>query len=385
MIDKISFENYKAFKDTQELSIKPFTILIGKNSAGKSAVGKLFALISDSLNGKHKQPLRVKIGDVELGGEYRDLVYGRKLGFLEFGITKENNSLSVKIAPALRPTDDISIMSWRYQDGKISVEKDRTSRFKGFIPDSGIEGSKGNKISLNNILGFNIDYIGPFRVEPKRSYSKPQISDDTIVGIDGRYAYDILINDSQNTNPEIVTKVSEWYKENFEGWGIKIVENGNSQFSIELTNQNSLSVNLRDVGEGMGQILPLVTRAYMPIKEDTIIVIEQPELHLHPAAHGNLAELLAKVQKETDKGRYVIETHSQNFVLRFRRLIAEGTLDSESVIIYYVDFDEDSQKSSLTQITVNSKGEVSDWPEGIFSESLDEAVAIRTAQIDNEK
>jgi predicted ATPase len=382
MIDKIYFENYKAFKDSQELEIKPFTILIGKNSAGKSAVGKLLPLISDSLKGENKQPLRVKIGDVELGGEYRDLVYGRKYAFLELGLERADKSLSIKIAPALRPTDDISIADWKYEDAEISLKKDGNS--KGFIPEESIKKSDGNSVDISTIFGFKVDYIGPFRVQPKRSYNKPQVADGSVVGIDGRYAYDLLINDSLNTSSELLKNVSDWYKSNFEEWGVKIVENGNSQFSIELNNKNALSVNLRDVGEGMGQILPLVVRAYMPIEDDTIIVIEQPELHLHPAAHGNLAQLFADSLSKNNNTRYIIETHSQNFVLRLRRLIAEGKLDSDSVVIYYVDFDEESQKSSLNKITVNSLGEVSDWPEGVFSESLDEAIAIRTAQIDKE-
>ena len=69
-----------------------------------------------------------------------------------------------------------------------------------------------------------------------------------------------------------------------------------------------------------------------------MISIEEPELHLHPAAHGNLAELFVESLTDTNKN-YFIETHSQNFILRLRALVAEGKINCEDLAIYYVDYD----------------------------------------------
>ncbi|ENI5461280.1 AAA family ATPase [Flavobacterium psychrophilum] len=89
MINKISFKNYKLFKEKQTLELKPITILIGKNNSGKSAVLKLPVLISNSLEGL---PInwKYKIGDdsdnsIELGTDFKDLVYNRnEKSFVEF-------------------------------------------------------------------------------------------------------------------------------------------------------------------------------------------------------------------------------------------------------------------------------------------------------------
>ena len=102
MINKISFKNYKLFKEKQTLELKPITILIGKNNSGKSAVAKLPVLISNGLKGL---PLNwvFKIGDekensIELGTDFKDLVYNRNdKSFIEFGVFNEDNSIEIAL------------------------------------------------------------------------------------------------------------------------------------------------------------------------------------------------------------------------------------------------------------------------------------------------
>ena len=83
--------------------------------------------------------------------------------------------------------------------------------------------------------------------------------------------------------------------------------------------------------------------------------------------------------------KYLIETHSQNFVLRIRRLIAEGKLNPDDFALYYVDFNEDNNESELKRIIVHDGGNVDFWPEGIFGESVIEARAIMNANINDLK
>ena len=182
--------------------------------------------------------------------------------------------------------------------------------------------------------------------------------------------------------------MSEFYQKNFEGWGIKVNQDNAPPYQIELI-KDALKINLKDVGLGMIHTLPLVVRASIDAPEDTLIIIEEPELHLHPAAHGNLAEMFALSLKDKHK-KYFIETHSQNFVLRLRRLIAEGKMNPEDVVIYYVDFDEAANESQLIRINIDDMGRPTDesgkiyWPAHVFSETLDETTAIRTAQLNKQ-
>jgi predicted ATPase len=174
--------------------------------------------------------------------------------------------------------------------------------------------------------------------------------------------------------------VSEWYKANFDGWGIKVNTDLQPFCKVELTREDrKFNVNIADVGQGMSQALPLVVNAFLPSNK-YLTIIEQPELHLHPAAHGNLAQLFAESSIKFKK-KYLIETHSQNFVLRLRRMIAEGNFDHNDLQIYWIDYDGNTNASCIKKINVNEFGEVDFWPENIFSETLDETIAMRTAQV----
>jgi predicted ATPase len=400
MINHIHFRNYKSFKDIQELELRPLTILIGKNSSGKSAVAKLPTMIEGSLSGKFQEPLLVINDGIELGAEFRDLVYGREIGSLEFILKSNSNSLEVEITSGVKDSEFPRIRKWSlngelklsYNDNNHSylLDSNKTNYDCNFL------GFELNKMSEKNKLGgindvkqnlrdngitLKTNYIGPFRQIPERIYNIVGTSRSNKIGNKGENAYQILISDFLYYDGELLKKISNWYKANFDGWGIDVNIASKPDCKIELTRDYpKFNVNIRDVGEGMSQALPLVVSAFLNSTDDMLTIIEQPELHLHPAAHGSLAELFAKASKNSTN-RFLIETHSQNFILRLRRLVAEGEFNANDIVIYSVEYDEESNQSNLKRIDVNDLGEVSYWPENVFSETLDETIAIRTAQI----
>ncbi len=385
MLKKIKFKNYKLFKDVQELELKPITIVIGKNSSGKSAVLKLFTLIEDSLSKSFPEPLHTTSSNgIELGGEFSDLIYGReRLGKLDITLESGEEQLEIVIASGTRPSDMPEILYWQLNGAEADVEKET---FKGFLSQS----HKSETLTLKT------DYITSTRTGLKPYFEK-SLKIENSVGLEGENVYSMLIEDALTTPKELLKKVSTFYKANFEDWGVRVNQDKAPVYAIELEN-NRMKINIRDVGLGMIHALPLVVRALMPTREETLIIMEEPELHLHPAAHGNLAQLFAESiytqTKDVEANRvlnlnrrYLIETHSQNFILRLRRLIAEGKLDKENVVIYYVDYKEDSQQSNLKRINIDKSGRTIDesggiyWPQNIFSQTLDETSAIRTAQL----
>jgi len=349
-LKSISFENYKAFKEKQNLEIRPITLLIGKNSSGKSAVAKLFTLLENSLSENIKEPLLLNNNGVELGAEFLDLVYGKvpnspiKFSF----ITKSNQKMSVSV---FKPINDFfsKIYEWAcsdfFEEGKgiyYSVDKglyidgkkrNREPIFRGFdlFHYSDIEIEEG--IFIDEIYqpytfgGFlDIDYIGPFRVLPKRMFDMVTPIRSEKTGIQGENAYNYLIR-SEIEKTELIKNVGQWYKDHFDGWELKVSTKRSPYFEILLckeVNGQDLEINIADTGQGISQALPLVVRAYTKV-EDSIVVLEQPELHLHPAAHADLAELFAWSAK-TYNQNFVIETHSENMLLRLRKLVVENNL-----------------------------------------------------------
>ena len=106
-------------------------------------------------------------------------------------------------------------------------------------------------------------------------------------------------------------------------------------------------------------------------------VVEHPEAELHPAAHGEIAELLIDNLSGSDRP-LVIETHSEMVLLRARRWVAEGRLPAENVVVYWVQA-EPGRGSILHKILIDERGEMESWPNGVFIEDYEEILAIRRA------
>ncbi|SHN45785.1 AAA family ATPase [Chitinophaga sp. CF418] len=368
MVNKISFKNYKSFKERQELELKPITVLIGKNSSGKSAISRLLTLLSGSLSGEFDPPLKWENKGVRLGLSNSDLVYNRNTAanLLEFEIAAEEEEL--KIVVNIDSKDKPEILEWKLNDKEVSSKE---TLFKGFAIDH---------VPFKN-LQLRYDYIGPIRKVPEANYAN-SFETFTTIGVDGANSYPILIQDWSDKKL-LINQVSDWYRQNFEGWLVDIFSILAPQptFQIVLSNKKISQVNIVNVGQGMTQALPLIVRSFMQDKENVRIIIEEPETHLHPAAHGNLAERFVDSFLSDCNKSYLIETHSQNFVLRLRRLVADKKLDIKDLAIYYVDFDEEINESSIKRINLTPDGGVEWWPDGMFSETLTETRAIRDAQL----
>ena len=391
-IKSISFENYKAFFKKQKMELRPITILIGKNSSGKSSIAKLFTLLENSLSGLIDEPLLLKNNNVELGGEFDNLFFGNKTGGIPLKLSIEYKNKTLDVSLFKNPDKyGLYIQQWEYKYGNINInieekergiyidlntEKEYKCKFKGFCPTELIDNESNDTSKDIQIESIDVDYIGPFRILPDRMF---HLSGKTVfhnTGIAGENAYAMLAI-SYLDKTELHEKVGEWYQTYFDGWKLN-VENKRPYFQI-LLSKNNTDVNIVDVGQGMNQALPLVVRANIK-KENSIIVLEQPELHLHPAAHGDLMQLFAKSAKENNQ-TFIIETHSENMLLRLRRLIVENTdfcFTKDDVIIYWVE-DHEEQGQELREITIDEDGVLSDWPAGVFNENIKELFAIDNA------
>jgi predicted ATPase len=385
MVSKIRFKNFKLFKNWQELEIKPITILIGKNNSGKTALLKLPVMIGESLKGNINEAVKLKFDGIKIGSEYSDLVYNRKLlpgDFLELEISNSPDDstfteLNVKISlPKDMSKEKSELFEWEYFENNLKLfEKDNNSEFKGFVR---------NNVESED-LTLNFDYIEALRTKPKEFY---ELKSEEIkkIGLTGENTYDILIK-SQIKQDGVFNNVSNWYKENFENWYLDISDNQltnvkNLRYIFSIKNNRIEPINLQYTGQGITQALPLITRSYMIDEEPVLIIMEEPESHLHPAAHGNLAQRFVESYLEDDNKRYLIETHSKNFILRLQSLVAdpEVNFSNNDIAVYYVDYLENDQLSILERLNINEFGEFDQWPEEIFNESYRELLLLKQKQ-----
>jgi predicted ATPase len=395
-VKSVSFENYKAFYEKQTMQLKPITVLIGKNSSGKSSIAKLFTLFENSLMANIDEPLLLKNNGVELGGEFDNLFFeNNPAGIpLIFQIVFEND---VQIEVGLLKKVDgygLDVFQWKYKDNTQQFELELKDygyfdaisqklyecEFKGFIPTKFTEKNTIQNLSINfQIEQIDVDYIGPFRILPERYFYLTGQTQFRDIGVTGENAYAMLGISKLKKDDELYKNVGKWYKEHFDGWELKVDDRDKKPLIQILLSKNDTDVNIVDVGQGMNQALPLVVRANVTDRPDSMIVLEQPELHLHPAAHGDLAELFAKSAKENNQ-IFIIETHSENMLLRLRKLIVENDFGftKDDVVIYWLE-DAEFKGQELMEITIDEDGVLSDWRDGVFDEGLKEILEMQKA------
>lgn len=251
-------------------------------------------------------------------------------------------------------------------------------------------------------------YIGPIRKIMPRNYERIISRSDTR-WYDGTAAWDELLNASDG----FVKKVNNWLEDQDKlntGYGLKVRRSRevdmNSPFAIAIQ-QGTLSSDisdikkeflsfpeqrkvrlidaltrqeyaLHDLGVGISQLTPVVITALM--QSTRMLVVEQPELHIHPQVQVGLGDLFASQIKERDS-LFLIETHSEHLILRLLRRIREAyegepvpeelRISHEDISIIYVENNESGV--SLTPIGVDETGEfTARWPKGFFDERAEE-------------
>lgn len=231
--------------------------------------------------------------------------------------------------------------------------------------------------NMNNFAN-TVSYIGPFRKDPERIYRDSE-SSMLDVGKNGENISMILRQAQQDKNP-LLNKVSEWFLKSM-GVSITIEDIENSNLYKLMVTNNGVNHNIIDVGYGIAQVLPIVTQIYYNNNSEDerkrnlyrfdkrkVFIIEQPELHLHPAAQASLADLFVEKIVKDNETKFIIETHSEHFIRKLQVLVADPRvkISQDDIGIYYVDKGEDGQ-SCVNQININSKGQfIEKWPSGFL-------------------
>lgn len=379
MINKISFSSYKKFAGHEEMEIRPVTLLVGKNSSGKSSIIKLISMLADAFSSDKKttgisipeaytelshngysQGLKIGATFSDLTQIFTDLLPGEKRGAVVDKytlVTSKGNRYDL----VRKPSGDI------YSCEQLDVEYQKDD-LSGFVCNSLFQVGGVDAQVLKQV----VDHVGPLRAMPD---STIDIGEDTdFVGIQGKGAYQMLYS-----HDDLAEKVSNWFNEAFNGCQMSVEPSreDSTKFRIMFRKpyMGDFSSNIVNEGMGISQVLPIVTRCLHPV-EGSIVVVEQPELHLHPAAHASLSYLFAKTAKHNNQ-RYVIETHSLNILLGLRAAVVDPGIDiaPKDIIIYFVD--EDEEGSYLRSITIDDKGNLSDWPTGVFNESFELMLSIK--------
>ncbi|MEW9546940.1 DUF3696 domain-containing protein [Nonomuraea sp. NPDC050783] len=246
-----------------------------------------------------------------------------------------------------------------------------------------------------------IYYLGPLRQDPERQYiwSGGRPID---VGRRGELAVEALVASQADgkTNARGFVKrkdgprrtrlitveehVASWLKELglIHSFAVESVDDRGTLYRVQVTRSaGSTPVLLTDVGFGVSQILPvLVLLAYAP--EGATVILEQPEIHLHPAVQSGLADVIIETAKVRNI-QVVVESHSEHFLMRLQRRIAEREigrgirLEPEDCLLYFCQTD--GAASTIDRLDLDPFGNITNWPDDFFGNQFEEAAAMNRA------
>ena len=250
------------------------------------------------------------------------------------------------------------------------------------------------ELRLEQQFGSRLFYLGPLRSYPERQYTW-QGSRPTDVGQSGERAVDAILASrgrgrtntrKLNSRGRAIRRIT--VEEHVAGWlkdldlisdfDVKQISPDADIYRVEVKrSRDSTPVLLTDVGFGVSQILPvLVLLAY--VDEGSTVLLEQPEIHLHPAVQAGLADIIVEVAT-VRKVQVLIESHSEHLLRRLQRRVAEQTLTPDQVALYFCE--NTGAESEIKPLDLNVLGEITNWPPDFFGDPFGETAAIVRAGI----
>ena len=358
-INELRIKNFKPFQK-QVLKIKPLTLLTGLNSTGKSSVLQSLLLLRQS----YKQGLLPETGlalngDLVRIGTAKDALYelAGKEDLIRFIVGLENIGGGI----------------WDFKyDSKSDV-----LNLHGIPSTTGYE-----DIYESSLFQDNFHYLQAERICPKPYFemSDFQVRQHKQIGSKGEYTAHFLyfyqddeipnykLSHHSITSLTLLEQVQAWMGEISPGTRIKITPNsGMDLMSLQFAYGLSNDYRSTNIGFGVTYTLPIIV-AVLASKPGTLILLENPEAHLHPKGQAKIGELLALAA--SCGVQIIVETHSDHILNGIRLAVHDRKIKSEDVQLHYFERVEKDgiAVSQVTSPNIDKNGRIDRWPDGFFDE-----------------
>ncbi len=359
MIRRLRLKNFKCFED-ETLELRSLTLLSGLNGMGKSTVLQALLLLRQSyLQGLLTKKLIALNGELISLGTARDVLFeDAKEERIGFEIELDNKTRA----------------NWVF---KYDREADVLEQTSPKVPD---------KIYKASLFNDAFHYLQAERIGPRTSFemSDYQVRQHHQLGSRGEYAAHFLhqFGDSHR----VLTAMQHWQgkssslKDQVEAWlreispGVRIdvkpyseMDLVSLQYSFEFGKQVSSPYRSTNTGFGITYTLSLLI-AILSSNKDALVLLENPEAHLHPKGQVNIGKLIAYAA--SSGVQIIVETHSDHLLNGIRLAVHDGKLNPQSVSLNYF---ERRNYETFSRVVVNSpqidhNGRIDHWPEGFFDE-----------------
>jgi len=398
MLKKLRVKNFKSWQDTGEINMAPITMFFGGNSSGKSSLLQFLLMLKQTGEAEDYSGQIFKFnGAVDLGN-YKEVVFGHDKGnTIEFSISREEGS---SYYDPFRDGIESFLAEVAEEEGNMVIKNLEITHSSSSKKDLTEKSSAGRRMedlkkNIKSFLNhkkndeaehfirrywrysfllpfvFGIEHIGPLRQHPLRNYQWRN-NHPTEIGAQGEFAIQTII--ASNLKKGVLERnIAKALKQMglIDSFKVKSMTKSSDEYYKVLVRKTkgSAEVLLPDVGFGVSQILPILTTLFHT-KPGAILLLEQPEIHLHPKAQIELADVIIDAVK-TKKIQVIIESHSEHFLTRIQTRIAQGKISKDFTKIYFCK--NDTGASALEELRLNEAGDIENWPENFFGDILGES------------
>ena len=370
MITRIRIRNFKAFKEA-EINLATLNLFTGMNGMGKSTFLQSLLLLRQS-----DANIIPEIKGLQLKGEMIDIGKGKDA----HSIHADSDLISFEVDYENKPIVNVSF---------------------NFVAESDVlpydKANANNLISGGNysLFNSNFKYLKAERIAPDHNYKAnlAAVQQSGFLGYRGENAPLFIalnklepiklesVNHKNAKANNLISNIDAWFNEITPGTHVistyfnelDIVKLGYQFENGEDVTPEFSPVN---VGFGFTYTLPVIT-AILSAKKGDLIIIENPESHLHPQGQAKLGELIARAA--SDGVQLIIESHSDHLFNGIRVAIKNGIVKTDDVSVFYFIRDEKSGEhiTKIEQPVIESTGRISHKPKGFndeYSKQLDELI-----------
>lgn len=347
-IRKIRLENFKCHEELEE-ELAGITVLAGENAAGKSSVIQAILLHNFALDGDKARLNTYNVWGNNMGPAPELLSQNGKANNTNISLYINTDEFTVELTPK------------EYDDTVMEIRKKVPGAFDQY----------------------NLFYLNAERVAPQLANSISS-EGDQYVGIHGQNTVyvmnqmDILMKRPENKRKKIpsILKISRIgrFSANVEEW-LGLIIPGTKIETHAYPNQGIATIRYNNSGDtfysptatgfGISYVLPIIVQALIAsMQKNSVIIVENPEAHLHPYSQSMVGRFLAYVAMTGTQ--VIVETHSEHFINGCRLQLAKEEKCDLAKILF---FSKSGEGLLHKAITLNDKGELSDWPKGFFDQN----------------
>ncbi len=418
MITELRTQNFKSWQDTGTLQFAPLTGLFGANSSGKTSILQVLLMLKQTV----ENPSPDWNGALYFGNEnslvnlisFDDVIHQHDLNLnLEMSVSWESlKSIYIELKQLRLPANvrvDKLNTSWSNPEQAKNITFStniarssmnsfhyKTSQNKFYVEGSDgrfrCYGYRSGLVEVQEValkfeeafknLFSRILYLGPLREHPRHRYIWDGDHPKGI-GQEGEKAISALLS-GRIRHLSIDEQILNWLQrlELINSYNLRPVSDTGRDYEFLVKKyKDAPEVRLTDVGFGVSQVLPVLILCYYA-PQGSILILEQPEAHLHPKVQSELADVLIDVVKNR-KVQIILESHSAHLLHRLQRRIAEEQMSAEDTALYFCQINDGT--SEIEQLDVDEYGNIRNWPQNFFGDDLGDLVEKTKAEMQRRK